>query len=525
MTSKAGSNFEPPRRKGQAWWPAVVVLLLTSGVLVWIRARGEASFQERNLQSLAVLLGATAILLLWWLTGSPARWSLRLTVTAAFVLIISLASAFFRLRGVSGDLLPILEFRWHYQRHVSPLTPASPSASAPTQNFRLEFPQFLGPNRNAMLDGPAIHQDWERNPPKVLWRKPMGSAWSGWSIVGPRAFTQEQLAEGECSTCYDVLSGQLLWSIAELAHYQTSIAGEGPRCTPTVFSNRVFTLGATGKLNCLDLETGRRFWSRDIVKDAASHVPEWGFAGSPLISYGNVVVSGGGNSGRSLLAYHVDNGQLAWSGGDQSASYSSPVLVSLSGVSQILSFDHRRITAYDPSSGKVLWDYPWGNGQPQVAVPVVVSSNRVVFSSGYGVGSEMLEVNRSTNGQLAVRSVWRSRKLKAKFANLVQRDGFLFGLDDGVLACLDLSDGSQRWKEGRYGHGQGLLVRDLFLLMAENGELVLLQPTPVSPGELQRFRLFHGKTWNPIALSGDLLLARNDQEAACLRLSIGRDEK
>jgi outer membrane protein assembly factor BamB len=474
---------------------------------------------------LAVLFISAAILLIWWLIASRTRWRLRLLVTAILVLSVGLCAALFRLKGVSGDLLPILEPRWKHQQLVSSSAPKTVPPLVAARNSGLDYPQFLGPKRNAILDAPLIARDWKVNPPKVLWRKPIGAAWSGWAIVGGCAFTQEQRAEGECSTCYDVLSGQLLWSVAEPAHYQTAIAGEGPRCTPTVVSNRVFTLGATGKLNCLDAETGRRVWSRDIVNDSGSHVPEWGYAGSPLVFDGKVVVSAGGDSGRSLLAYNANTGELVWSGGNQGASYSSPVLVSLSGQPQILSFDHRRITAHDPSAGKVLWDYPWGNGQPQVAVPIVVSSNRVVFSSGYGVGSELLEVNRSSDGQLVVTNIWRSRKLKAKFANLVQRDGFLYGLDDGVLACLDLTDGSQRWKEGRYGHGQGLLIRDLFLLMAEDGELILLQPTPESPGELDRFRVFNAKTWNPIAVSGDLLLTRNDQEAACLRLPLEQASK
>ncbi len=518
------SHSEPPTRKWRYWLPALVLVVLTSAVLLWIRTRADSSFQERNLRSLAVLFGATVILLLWWLIGSPTRWKLRLLVAAAFVMTVGLGATCFRLRGVSGDLVPILEFRWGRQPVPGP---GSDAAAAPgaARSSGSDFPQFLGPRRDAILDARALLPDWNNNPPKILWRKAVGAGWSGWAIVGTRAFTQEQRSEGECSTCYEVLSGRLLWSTAEPVRYQTAIAGEGPRCTPTVVSNRVFTLGATGKLNCLDLETGRRLWSRNIVDDAKSHVPDWGFAGSPLVFDGKVVISGGGDAGRSLLAYHAETGELAWSGGDQPVSYSSPILVSLAGVPQILAFDHRRITSHDPSSGKVLWDYPWGNGQPQVAVPVVVGPDRVVFSSGYGVGSEMLELSRATNGQLVARSVWRSRKLKAKFANLVQREGFLYGLDDGVLACLDLHDGAQRWKEGRYGHGQGLLIRDLFLLMSENGELVLLQPNPGSPRELHRFKLFHGKTWNPIALSGDLLLARTDQEAACVRLALAPETK
>jgi outer membrane protein assembly factor BamB len=201
-------------------------------------------------------------------------------------------------------------------------------------------------------------------------------------------------------------------------------------------------------------------------------------------------------------------------------SYSSPSLATLCGVRQVLAFNSRHITAHDALSGQVLWEYPWGNGQPQVAAPVSIASNQVLFSSGYGVGSELLDLIRNSEGNLTAKQVWRSVKMKAKFANLVQRDGYLYGLDDGVLACLELKDGSQRWKEGRYGHGQGLLVGDLFLMMAENGELVLLQPAPDRPHELNRFRVFSAKTWNPIALAGELLLVRNDQEAACVKLAI-----
>jgi outer membrane protein assembly factor BamB len=321
-----------------------------------------------------------------------------------------------------------------------------------------------------------------------------------------------------------VLTGRVLWSHADPAHYHTTIAGEGPRCTPTIVGNRVFTLGATGILNCLDLESGARLWSRNIVEDAKSQIPEWGFAGSPLVFDGKVIVSAGGSDGHSLLAYHSDSGGLAWSAGERSVSYGSPVLVRLGGVRQILAFNSRFITAHDADSGKVLWEYPWGVGQPQVALPIVVGTNRVLFSSGYSVGSELLEIKPGTHTPLAAERVWRSRNMKAKFATLVQRQGFLYGLDDGVLACVDLNDGSQRWKEGHYGHGQALLVHDWLLLMAENGELVLLQPTPDAPNELHRFRVFNSKTWNPIALAGDLLLARNDQEAACLRLPVQRTE-
>jgi outer membrane protein assembly factor BamB len=185
-----------------------------------------------------------------------------------------------------------------------------------------------------------------------------------------------------------------------------------------------------------------------------------------------------------------------------------------------VAFNDGTVSGHDPATGTTLWERTWGNGNVVCATPVVVNSNHVLFSSGYGVGAELLEISQSATGKFSAKRIWKSIRMKAKFAHLYVRDGFLYGLDDGIFACVDLADGSPRWKEGRYGHGQGLLVGNLYLLMAESGELVLMRPTPEAPNESARYRVFDAKTWNPIALSGDLLLVRNDREAACLRLKL-----
>ncbi|MHB1306363.1 MAG: PQQ-binding-like beta-propeller repeat protein [Limisphaerales bacterium] len=512
-----------PASRSIRWWPAVLITVVAIAVVLVLRANDQVPFQRRNLQSLGVAAGTFGLLFLWWITVSRARWRLRLGVAFAVLGLIGLAAATFRIRGVSGDLLPILEPRW--VRSVA--TPAVagtnggsgvvPSPAAPD---RPDFPQFLGPDRTAVLSGPLLETNWSVHPPQIIWRTPVGAGWSGFAIVGDRALTQEQRGEDELITCRDALTGALQWTHADPAHYATTIAGEGPRCTPTVVSNRVYTLGATGILNCLDLVSGQRHWTRSITADASTGMPEWGFSGSPLVIGDLVVVSAGGQPDKSLLAYRVADGSIAWTAGSAPVNYGSPFLTTLAGRRQILAFNGRRITAHDAVAGTVLWEHPWGLGQPHVAAPVVVGSNRVVFSSGYGVGAELLEIAPGPDGGLAATRVWQSKRMKAKFSNPVARDGFLYGLDDGILACVDLKDGSQRWKEGRYGHGQGLLIGDRYLLMSEKGELVLLQPTPEGPNERQRAGVLSSKTWNPIALSGDLLLVRNDREAAGLRLSI-----
>lgn len=514
-----------PGKPGLRWWPAVLILGLAAAFLAVVRLQSDRPFQQRNLASLAGLAVAFLLLVLWWVFLSRARWRLRLGVLALVLAVLGAARASLQITGVSGDLLPIVAFRWA-RKPLAAVPPtanppgagALPDAPAAVPAGGADFPQFLGPLRNAVLPAASWATHWASHPPVELWRTPVGPAWSGFAVVGRRALTQEQQGDEERVTCRDLLTGQMLWEHANPGRYATTIAGTGPRCTPTVVSNRVFTLGATGHLQCLDLATGSPVWSRSITQDAQAKVPEWGYSGSPWVHDGVVVVMPGGREGRSVIAYDAATGAERWAAGNSGTSYGSPLGVNLGGVDQILVFGGREIVSHDAARGTVLWRQPWGVGMPLVAVPVPVDANRVFFSAGYNVGAELFQVGVATNGTWQVESVWASKRLKCKFANPVKVGEFIYGLDDGILACLDLKDGSQRWKEGRYGHGQGLQVGDLHLLMAESGELVLLRPTPEGPNELGRHRVFHAKTWNPPALSGDLLLVRNDQEAVCLRL-------
>lgn len=513
-------------------------MVLAMGV---VQSIGEFPFQRRNLICLGIAGGAAGLLLLWWLFLSRARWTLRLAGIAGIALLAGLARLTLRIRGVTGDLIPIVETRWAQPsttppiasavgsstgssigRSANPTGAASASVARSNSITRLagDYPQFLGLNRNGIVAGPVFQTNWAQFPPQLLWRQPVGGAWSGFSVVGDMAVTQEQYGEEECVVARHIVNGNIVWKTGNLARYFTPIAGEGPRSSPTIAPGRVVTLGARGWLQVLDLSTGQRLWGTNILDFAQAGMPEWGLSGSPLVISNRVIVSAGGRDGRSLLMWHLQSGQLLASGGSSSAQYSSPYLTDLAGVPQILQFNHREISSHDPVTAQVLWNRPFGIHFPLVANPVRVSSHRVFLSAGYGVGAEMLEISKSPSGTLETRSVWTSKRMKAKFSNPYFRDGFLYGLDDGILACLDARDGSQRWKEGRHGHGQGLLVGDLYLLMAEQGELLLLRPTPEGPGELARLKVFDDKTWNPIALAGDLLLLRNDREAACFRLAV-----
>ncbi len=518
-TPPTETPVEAPRRI--RWWPVGVILTLAAGVWAYIWQFQEVHRQTKNLQTTVLVLVALASLLLWVLLLSRLRWRQRLLLWGGAVGVGSILWATLEIRGVTGDMLPVLEWRW--TKPHSQLLSAEPAVLAP-QSIPLpvessaDFPQFSGPERNGKLSGPRLARDWEAQPPELLWRQSIGPAWSGFAIVGQYAVTMEQRGKSELVACYHLLTGDLIWTHADPLHFESVIAGEGPRTVPTLVDGRVVALGPSGVLNCLDLTDGSVVWSKNIITENEASAPGWGVSCSPLVIEGKVIVSAGGESGRSLLAYDLETGNPVWSAGDDDASFSSPVLTTIDGTRQVLIFNAPGVKSHDLKTGEVLWGYAWEKGHPHIAMPVVLADGRVLISSGYGTGSQLIQVTQDSPGRWSTAPIWESKRLKSKFANLIVREGSIYGLDDGIFVCLDLATGKRRWKRGRYGHGQMILAGNLLLVMAENGELILLEPTPDEPRELTRFTVLGGKTWNPPALAGEYLLVRNDKEAACYRM-------
>ena len=504
------------------WWPAWVVTVAMVIAIGIVQANDAMPFQRRNLTSYPIGAGGLFLLLIWWIFLSRAALRLKIGLPLGFVGLVAGWFGLYRVAGVTGDLVPVFAQRWKSSPRPGGARVADlKKSSVPVVQAGLvgSYPQFLGPNRDGRLSGPLLDTNWDTTPPHVVWRRPAGAGWAGFAVVGSAAITLEQVGEDEQVSCYDAGTGDLVWKYAYPAHYNTPIGGEGPRTTPTIVSNRVYTMGATGWLNCLDLTTGSNYWKVDVTAAAGASILEWGVSCSPLVSNGLVIVSPGGPSGHSVMAFDAQSGRVAWSAGDSRSSYGSPSLVELAGQPQILIQNSRSLASHDPKTGAVLWERPWGIGYPLVAMPIVVDTNRVIFAAGYNVGAELFEIVRAGDS-VNPRSVWRSVRLKPKFSNPVLKSGYIYGLDDGMLACIDVRDGALRWKGERYGHGQCLLVGDRLLLMTERGELVLMVPTPDGPGKAQSFAVFSGKTWNPISLSGNRVYARTDKELACIELPV-----
>ncbi len=397
---------------------------------------------------------------------------------------------------------------------------AAATDPVPTKRI-VEWPGFRGPQRDGVVRGVQIETDWSQKPPVELWRRPIGPGWSSFAVNGDLIYTQEQRGEEEMVSAYSLKTGAPVWRHRDAIRFWESNGGPGPRGTPTVHNGRVYTMGATGVLNALDARTGAKLWSRDAAADTEVKVPDWGVASSPLV-IGDVVIVA--VSGR-LVAYDTSSGDRRWLGPAGGAGYSSPHLVTKDGRAQILLLRGSRTISVAPADGTLLWEHTW---QPGVGIvqPAVAPDGDVLISVGDAMGGQgmrRLAVKQGPGGW-NVEERWTSRGLKPYFNDFVVHEGHAFGFDGSILAAIDLENGERKWKGGRYGHGQMILLpdQDLLLVLSEDGELALVSATPDKFIELARVPALDGKTWNHPVLVRDVLLVRNGEEMAAFRLSLAR---
>jgi outer membrane protein assembly factor BamB len=361
---------------------------------------------------------------------------------------------------------------------------------------------------------------------KPIWKQPIGGGYASFVIAYGRAFTIEQRGEQEVVAAYEVTTGRELWTNAWSALFRESLGGDGPRATPTWAEGVVFALGAAGELRALDESTGRVIWRKNILEDNRAANLDWGMAASPLVVDDTLVVLPGGPDSRSVVAYTRKTGMRVWSALSDKQAYASPMLVTLAGVRQLIVFTAKRLVGLTPDGGELLWEYPWRTDfDINAGQPVVVSDNRVFLSSGYGAGAAVIEVVPSPPqepapyvAQFAVREIWRNNRMKNTFTSSVLYNGFIYGLDESILACLEAATGELRWKGGRYGHGQVLVASGHLIVLTEDGGLALVRATPDRHQEIVRFQAIEGKTWNHPAITDGVLLIRNLAEMAAYDL-------
>lgn len=379
-----------------------------------------------------------------------------------------------------------------------------------------EWPGFRGADRNSVVRGVTIATDWAATPPVELWRRAVGPGWSSFAVQGDFLYTQEQRGDDEMVSCYRVSTGAPVWGHRDAVRFWESNGGAGPRATPTLHGGRVYAFGATGILNALDAATGALVWSQNVQAKTAREIPIWGFASSPLVVGDLVIVAAAG----TLAAYDRTTGAHRWTGPSYGGSYSSPHRVTLDGVEQVVLLGGPGAIGVNPADGAVLWEHAWEPGpivQPGITADGDLLVNAIAATGG--IGTRRLKITR-VNGTWTLEERWTSNGLKPYFNDYVVHKGHAYGFDGSILSSIDLADGRRKWKGGRFGNGQLILLanQDLLLVLSEEGELALVSATPDGFTELARFPALDGKTWNHPVLVGDTLLVRNGEEMAAFRL-------
>ncbi|MBX3443891.1 MAG: PQQ-binding-like beta-propeller repeat protein [Planctomyces sp.] len=526
-----------------------------------------------------MIIVTTATGLAWLVLCSrwprPAAWGLALTAVAAIAAIVS------SIREIrfNGDMRASIEWRWQPTRQerlaARQWTSAAGSVRDAPEIAAEDMPDYRGANRDGVVVGPPLDDDWKSNPPVIRWRQAIGGGYAQFAVVGDLLVTLEQRGDEEFVVCYAAESGEELWTRSWPGRFWEAMGGEGPRSTPTIADGRVYALGALGRLVCLDLTSGELIWSRDLLEELGLSNSEWAMTSSPLVLGERLIVNIGGHYGGGLIAVRRDDGSDVWKtegiaapsdsppaivaaalsgeappaasdsehapparpdGRRNRAGYASPVLATIDGTPQILNFDGMGLWGHDPDTGRALWFHHFENG-PGVnsAQPIVFPDGRILISASYNMGSRMLRVSKPAE-QWTVDVLWGgeqkpNRQMKSKMSSPVLVDGHVYGLDEGILVCIDPADGKRLWKgsrtapsRGRYGHGQMLVTNGRILLMSEDGELALIQPDPRELVELGSLPVFDaGKTWNPPALVRGRAYLRNHEEMACVELCLRRE--
>jgi outer membrane protein assembly factor BamB len=507
-----------------AWVERLGVVVLTAAALAATRLVLHKSVAGAGMGILFYVYGLTSVsvaLVAGALAGRALAAGPRRVVLAAAILLASSAWALVRTDGITGDADSDFAWRWSQTAEERLLAQAvgeaaTRSSGATAAVAVADWPGFRGPGRDGVARGVRVATDWKASPPVELWRRPVGPGWSSFAVGGGRLYTQEQRGEHEVVACYGAADGEPVWVHKDAARFYESNAGAGPRATPALGGGRLYTLGATGILNALDARDGSVVWSRNAAEDTETKTPGWGFAGSPLVVGDLVVVAAAG----TLVAYDAATGEPRWYGPKGGGGYSSPHLLTVGGVKQVVLLCGTGAVGVAPEDGRLLWQHALPpNGR--IVQPAVTAEGDLLLSEGEGSYLRRIALSQGEAGW-AVEERWESEGLKPYFSDFVVHEGHAYGFDSGALACIDLRDGARRWEGGDYGSGQLVLLpeQDLLLAVSEQGELALVAAAPGGFAELARFPAVKGKTWNHPVVAGDLLFVRNGEEMAAFRLPL-----
>jgi outer membrane protein assembly factor BamB len=408
------------------------------------------------------------------------------------------------------------------------LTCLAASAGQPT--LAEDWPCWRGPRRDGIARETGLLKKWPQSGPRQLWRAELSGGFSSVAVADGRVFTQTKQKNQEAVVCLDAATGKDIWRYhydCDYGAFRTFTGGgrpqarTGPRATPTVEDGRVYTLGATGILLCLEAKTGKRIWQQDLLKIAGMDVPTHGYCGSPLVLGDRIYLNPGGSKGKSIAALDKKDGTVVWQALDDPVGYACPVWAEVGSSSQVIFFTGAGVVGVDPKDGRLLWRFPWKTRPPLHIATPIYADGKVFVSSNYGSGGAVFRLTDKGEPE----TVWKSLAMQNHFSTSVLFEGYLYGVSEGRLRCVEFQTGTVQWGRDGLGRGSLALADGHLIALGEYGELILARAMPAEYAEVSRCQVFDKATltWTAPVVSGGRLFVRS--ENALLALNLREESK
>jgi outer membrane protein assembly factor BamB len=389
-----------------------------------------------------------------------------------------------------------------------------------------DWPCWRGPRGDGISRETGILKEWPADGLKQLWKADLSGGFSSVAVVNGRLFTQTKEKNQEVVVCLDAATGKDLWRYrydCDYAAHKSFTGGgmpasrTGPRSTPTVDGDRVYTLGATGILLCLEAKTGEKVWQQDLLKVADSDCPRHGYCCCPLVVGDQIYVHPGGTKGKSIAALNKKDGSIVWQALDDPIGEGSPVWIEKGATPQVIFFTGTGAVGVSPKDGKPLWRYPWKTQfDLNIATPIH-ADGKVFISSNYGTGAAVFRLTDSEEPE----TVWKEKTMQNHISTSVLYEGHLYGFSEARLRCVEFETGKVKWDKIGLGKGTLVIADGHLIVLGDHGELVLAEASPEKFDEVSKCHVLDKDklSWTVPVLSGGRLFIRNENGLVALELS------
>jgi outer membrane protein assembly factor BamB len=386
-----------------------------------------------------------------------------------------------------------------------------------------DWPRWRGPGLDGISRETGLLAEWPKGGPRRLWEIPLSGGFSSVAVADGKLFTLTKEGNQEVVLCLNAATGGERWRYrydCDYKAHRTFTGGgmpasrTGPRATPAVDGGRLYTLGATGILLCLDTKTGGLVWRQDLLQVAGRTCPAHGYCGCPLVVGERVYVQAGGPNGKSLAALDKHDGRIVWHALDDGLSPSSPIWAVVGGSPQVIFFTGQRVVGVRPQDGKLLWGYPWSTRYDLNIATPIYADGKVFISSNYGAGGALLRLTGTGEPE----KVWKSLSMQNHFSTSVLWQGHLYGSSESRLRCVDVETGKVAWDKANLGRVSLVVADGRLIILGEHGQLILARLTPTAYREISRCQLFDAQTltWTVPVLSDGRLFVRSQNGLVAL---------